>query len=191
MALAKKSIDIGVLLRSASHGDNAANSIEYTLTIQNKDIQIEPEFWGGGAFDETIGAKRISNLRGYRVRVNLNFNASREYASRVVGNASATDSTYREMFNDVLYCFTNDEMPTSTNTFVALNLRVRTDSGQNVVTDTNFDGTLQEGTFLNFIPEDMSYNQQYSNQIGRFVPRMTFVSEVLMPSIPEELEGVL
>ncbi len=186
MALAKKSIDIGVLLRSASHANNAANSIEYTLTLQNKDIQIEPEFWGGSAFDETIGAKRISNLRGYRVSVNLNFNASREYASRTLGNASATNSTYREMFNDVLYCFKNGEMPTSGNTFVGLNLRIRTDSGQNVITQSN-----TSSSFLNFVPEEMSYNQQYSNQIGRFVPRMTFVSEVLLPNIPEELEGVL
>lgn len=191
MALAKKSIDIGLLLRAASHGTNSANSIEYSVTIQNKDIQIVPEFWGGGAYDETIGAKRISNLRGYRVSVSLNFNASKEYTSKVVGNASATDSTFREMFNDMIYCFTNDEMPTSANTFVGLNLRLRTDSGQNVVTDTNYIGTNSEGTFLSFVPDEMVYNQQYNNQIGRFIPRMRFVSEVLLPNIPEELEGVL
>jgi hypothetical protein len=189
MALSKKSIDIGVLLQSQTYTDQNVtdtNSIEYTLTIQNKDIQIEPEFWGGGAFDETIGAKRISNLRGYRVRLSLNFNASMEYALRQVSNSSATGSTYREMFNDILYCFTNDQLPGSTDAFVGLNLKVRTDAGISGIPRSNTDGT-----FMNFIPEEMSYNQQYSNQIGRFVPRMTFVSERLMATIPEALEGVL
>jgi hypothetical protein len=46
-------------------------------------------------------------------------------------------------------------------------------------------------SFMSFIPEDMSYTQTYSNQIGRFVPSITLVSETLMPTIPEELQGVL
>ena len=186
MALAKKAIDVGVLLRAQSHSNNASNSIEYAVTIQNKSIEIVPEFWSGSAYDEAISAKRISNLRGYRVKLSLDYNASRELTQRAVGNASATDSTFREMFNDIIYCFTNSEMPTSANTFVGLNFRVRTASGQNVITASN-----TSILFMNFVPEDMSYTQQYSNQIGRFIPRMTFVSETLMPSIPQELEGVL
>jgi len=90
------------------------------------------------------------------------------------------------MFNDILYCFTNDQLPGSTDAFVGLNLKVRTDAGISGIPRSNTDGT-----FMNFIPEEMSYNQQYSNQIGRFVPRMTFVSERLMATIPEALEGVL
>ena len=183
MATAKQSIDIGILLRAQSH---ATNSVEYTVTVQNENIEIVPEYWGGGAFDETIGAKRISNLRGYRVRLSLDYNASREVTQRTVSAGSASTSTFRTMFNDVLYCFTNLQIPDNSNTFVGLNLRVATDSGSNVITES-----ATSGTFLNFSPEDMSYTQQYTNQIGRFIPRMSCVSEKLLPSIPPELEGVV
>lgn len=188
MALAKKSIDVGILLRADTH---PANSVEYTISLQNKQIEIVPEFWSGGPSDESIGGKKISNLRGYRIKVDISYDGSREYASKVVGTASATDSTFRAMFNDILYCFTNNEVADTSDDFVGLNLRIRTDSGQTVITDSNFAGTPQDPTFLNFVPENMSYTQQYSNQIGRFFPRISLVSEFLLPSIPSELEGVI
>lgn len=183
MAIAKQSVDIGILLQST---DYPSNSVEYTLTVQNESIEIVPEYWGGGAFDETIGAKRISNLRGYRVKLSLDYNASREATERTVSAGTATDSTFRRMYNDILYCFVNNEIPDNSNTFVGLNLRIKTSSGENVITESN-----TSSTFLNFIPEDMSYTQRYTNQIGRFIPRMSFVSEKLLPSIPAELEGVV
>ena len=190
MALSKKTTDISMLLRSSDYSSfaNKESSITYSFTIQNEDITIVPEFWSGGAYDESIGGKRISNLRGYRVKVDLNFDSSFEKTTRQLGNATATQSTFRALFNDLMYCFTNGEIIDNDRPFAGLNIRVKQSGGGDVAIYTDDSGA---NTFMNFVPEDMSYRQQYSNQIGRFIPRMSFVSETLMPNIPSGLEGVL
>lgn len=189
MSLSKQAINVGLLFL----GDGDANNrVEYKVIVQNKDIQIVPEFFAGGAFDESIGGKRISNLRGYRVRLTLSYDASREFTEKKVTNGpvSYTSSTFRDMFNEIMSCFSTGEiletLPSS-QVFSKLCLRIdQEDGSQNVIPISDTDDS-----FMAFIPEDMSYTQTYSNQIGRFVPSITLVSETLMPSIPEELQGVL
>ena len=186
MSLAKQATKLNILLTADG---TASNRVEYEMTVQNKDIEIVPEFFSGGAFDESIGGKRISNLRGYRVRINLSYNGAIETTQKIIGTASAVDSTYREMFNEIMSCFSTGTITESVpnTSFDKMYVRVGTNAGtQNAVTIN-----ATSGTFMGFIPEDMSYTQTYTNQIGRFTPSITLVSETLMPSIPSELEGVL
>jgi len=189
MSLAKQAINIGLLFIADT--DTSNNRIEYKITLQNKDIEIVPEFFSGGAYDESIGGKRISNLRGYRVRVNLSFDGSLEKTEKTNGSGNPyTDSTFREMFNEIMSCFSTgqiiESLPSSQN-FGDMFVRVHADTGYGNAIPI-YEGS---GTFMPFIPEDMSYTQTYTNQIGRFRPSITLVSETLMPNIPEELQGVL
>lgn len=189
MSLAKQAINVGLLFLADTDTNN--NRVEYKITIQNQDIQVLPEFFSGGAYDESIGGKRISNLRGYRVRVNLSFDASLEKTQKTIGsNGVYFDSTFRGLFNEVLSAFSTDQiietLPSSQN-FTALKVRVHTDTGYGNAIPT-FNGSA---SFMSFVPEDLSYNQTYTNQIGRFRPSITLVSETLLPNIPEELQGVL
>lgn len=187
MSLAKQSVNLGLLFVATSSTNT--NRVEYTVTVQNKNIEVVPEFFSGGAFDESIGGKRISNLRGYRVRITLTYNASMESTTKTVGTGSGTSSTFREMFNEIMSCFSTGQIKESLSlqTFGALYVRIDQAVGNPVAIET-FDGS---GVFMKFVPEDVSYTQSYTNQIGRFIPSITLVSETLMPSIPEELQGVL
>lgn len=185
MSLAKQATNLTVVLAADA---TSANSVEYGITIQNKDISISPEYFAGGAFDESIGGKRISNLRGYRVRINLSFDGSMEKTTKSVGGGSATDSTFREMFNEIASCFSTGQITESVSNqvFSKMSVKIDTSAGSNVIPLS-----ASNATAMGFVPEDMSYSQIYSNQIGRFRPSLTLVAENLMPSIPEELEGVL
>jgi len=130
--------------------------IEHTVTVQNSDISIIPEYFSGSSFKETIGAKRISDIRGFRVEINLSYNASNQ------------GSQFQDLFNDLLSAFRDG---------------------------TDFDGLYVSinSTELasKFVLEDLSYNQSYRNQIGRFTPSLKLCSEDLIASIPDTLEGVL
>lgn len=185
MSLAKQATKLNILLTADG---TSSNRVEYEMTVQNKDIEIVPEFFSGGAFDESIGGKRISNLRGYRVRINLSYNGAIETTQKIIGTASAVDSTYREMFNEIMSCFSTGTITESVpnTSFDKMYVRVETNAGSNAIpiSASNTD-------WMAFITEDMSYTQTYTNQIGRFTPSITLVSETLMPSIPSELEGVL
>lgn len=188
MSLAKQAINVGLLFLADT--DTTNNRVEYKITIQNQDIQVLPEYFAGGAYDESIGGKRISNLRGYRVRINLSFDASLEKTEKTIGSNNVYfDSTFRELFNEVMSCFSTDQIVESLTdkNFNSLKVRVHTDTGYGNAIPIH-EGS---GSFMSFVPEDLSYNQTYTNQIGRFRPSITLVSETLLPNIPEELEGVL
>jgi len=187
MALPKQAVNLGLLVLASSDTDN--NRVEYQVVVQDKDIEISAEFFTGSAFDESIGGKRISNLRGYRARITLSYNGSQESTQKKVGTGSYVDSTYQEMFNELMSCFATGTIieAIGNDTFSKLCVRIdQADGTSDAITISN-----SSGTFMGFIPEELTYTQTYSNQIGRFVPSITLVSEDLMPSIPEELQGVL
>lgn len=190
MSLPKQSVNVGLLFL-ADDSDTTNNRVEYRIVVQNQDIEVVPEFFSGGAFDESIGGKRISNLRGYRIRINLSYQASREATEKKVGNAGGyASATFRELFNEIMSCFSTDEILESlpdTQSFGSLKIRIDQADG----TSDAIPLSAGSGSFMSFIPEDMSYTQTYSNQIGRFVPALTLISETLTPNIPEQLQGVL
>lgn len=189
MALARQATKIIIALA----GDETAGQtrLEYHLTLQNKDISIEPEFYGGSSYDETIGAKRISNLRGFRVTINLSYNLSKEsltkYEKEDGTTLSTTTSTFRDMFNEIMSCFKdgNFTLNSTDETFLSMYVYVANSSGSyTAIQDSG-------GSFYKFIPSDMSYTQTYTNQIGRFIPSITLVSERLLPEIGAELQGIV
>lgn len=130
--------------------------IEHTLKVQNSNIAIIPEYFSGSSYKETIGAKRISDIRGFRVEINLSYDASNE------------GSEFQDLFNDLITAFKDG---------------------------VDFNGLYVSinSTELSskFVLEDLSYTQDYRNQIGRFIPSLKVCSESLITSIPEDLEGVL
>lgn len=183
MALAKQSRDINLVLWTGS----SSTEVNYTFTIQNKDIELVPEYWGGGNYDEAITGKRISNIRGYRIGISINFDASREYVAKQVGSGSTVNWTFRQMYNDILYAYLNNVLSDGGFNFLGIAFRVNNDTGsKNAITIGDLGGT-----FMFFVPEDMSYVQRYSNQISRFTPTMKFTSETILTTIPSELQGIL
>lgn len=191
MALARQAQQIRLALRSENDASGFLDRVEYYVTLQDKDISIEPEFYGGNSFDQTIGAKRVSNLRGFRVGISLGYQLSQEITRRVVYNSNAqtsdSTSTFREMFNELMSAFKTGTFDTSgtAKTLDGLNIYVLQTNGQwNAIQDAT-------GTFVAFIPTEMSYQQNYTNQIGRFTPSITLTAATLLDSIQGGLEGTV
>jgi hypothetical protein len=192
MSLAGKTSQLRIAIRANNDVGANTNRIEYYVTIQNKAISIEPEFYGGGAFDETIGAKRISNLRGFRVSIDLSYNMSQEKVRKVEftngTQTSDTTSTFRDMFNEIMSAFRDGLFDQESRVFSALNLYVN-QQGDSWVAIQEYSGSWPAGSFVKFIPTQMTYEQTYTSQIGRFRPSITLVAETLLTEIGPELEG--
>lgn len=156
----------------------------YEFILQDTDITVKYEYWTGGAYDESIGGKRISNLRALRLDVNFGYQAARQDAvlSRVANTTGAgTASDWASFFNDFFQHF-------------------NVNNGENV--KLHFGETLDNlgslpngGTvsvdYFTMVPTDVTYQQTYSNQIGRFVPKLSLTSQTLLEYIPTKLKGVL
>jgi len=67
--------------------------VTHTVKIQNSNIQITPEYFSGSSYKESIGGKRISDIRGFRVKIQLSY------------SASAQPTEFRSLFNDLLEAF--------------------------------------------------------------------------------------
>lgn len=155
----------------------------YEFVVQDTDIGIEYEYWTGEAYDEAIGGKRISNLRALRLNVNFGYQASRQDAvlSRNANTTGAgSSSDWASFFNDFFQHF-------------------NTNNGENAKlyfgeTLDNL-GSLPNGTvvqdYFPMVPTEVSYQQTYTNQIGRFAPRLSMTSQSLLEYIPTKLKGVL
>lgn len=159
MALPKRQTQVGFRFV----GDTTFSK---TVKLSNSNIEVTPEYFSGSSYKESVGGKRISDVRGFRVKVTLSY------------NASAEPDTFRELFNELVSAF-RDGTTTSGGNFTRLTV--------------SFGGVLEEDdtTEIPFVLEDLSYRQTYRDQIGRFVPSVTLCSENILTSIPEDLEGVL
>lgn len=94
--------------------------IETSVNPQDVNIEVTPEYFSGSSYKESIGGKRISDIRGFRVKVSLNYQASNE------GN------TYQELFNDMLDAFRDGTVDGTA--FTSLQIKVNgTNLGQNFI----------------------------------------------------------
>ena len=94
--------------------------IETSVNPQDVNIEVTPEYFSGSSYKETISAKRISDIRGFRVKVSLNYQASNE------GN------TYQGLFNDMLDAFRDGSVDGTA--FTSLQIKVNgTNLGQNFI----------------------------------------------------------
>jgi len=156
---------------------------KYTVTVQNSAFEITPEYFSGNSYKEAISGKRISDIRGFRLKITLSYDASQEITSkRSVGaffDTGNTPSTFREMFNDILSAFRDGtiNVANTDKPFTGL--------------DIGINGVSPIDGFRRFVIEDMSYTQTYRNQIGRFVPSLTLCSEEIITEIGDDFEGVL
>lgn len=159
MALPKRQTEVGFRFVGAT-------TFSRTVKLSSSNIEITPEYFSGSSYKESIGGKRISDVRGFRVKINLSYNASSE------------GDIFQDLFNDLVSAF-KDGTTTSGGSFTRLTI--------------SFGGVLEEddSTEIPFVLEDLSYTQTYRDQIGRFVPSITVCSENILTSIPEDLEGVL
>jgi hypothetical protein len=159
MALPKRQTEVGFRFV----GDTTFSK---TVKLSNSNIEVAPEYFSGSAYKESVGGKRISDVRGFRVKINLSYNASSEA------------NTFQDLFNELLSAF-RDGTTSQGGNFTRLTI--------------SFGGVLEEddSTDIPFVLEDLSYTQTYRDQIGRFVPSITVCSENILTSIPEDLQGVL
>lgn len=91
-----------------------------SVNPQDINIEVTPEYFSGSSYKETIGAKRISDIRGFRVKVSLNHQASNQA------------NTYQGLFNDMLEAFRDGEVDGTA--FTSLQIEVNgTNLGQNFI----------------------------------------------------------
>lgn len=191
MALARQATDIYIILTSTidDPSTDSDDRLSYQITIQNKGISITPEFYGGSTFDETIGARRISNLRGFRVSIDLSYGLSKESVTKRdydgSGTPTVSTSTFRDMFNEIMSAFRNGTFEGGTKTFRKMIVLIK--QSNNTYTAILDDASND----MAFIPSEMSYQQTYTNQIGRFTPSISIVSQDLITEIGSELEGIV
>lgn len=164
------------------HFDGTTNKA-FEVLLQDTDITIEYEFWTGGPYDEAISGKRLSNLRALRLNVDFSYQAAREdslKARTADVSGDGTSNTFATFFNDFYQHFS-------------------VNNGENAKlyfgeTLANL-GDLPNGTatqdFFNVVPTELTYQQTYTNQIGRFVPRISVTGQDLLEYIPTKLIGVL
>lgn len=159
MALPKRQTEVGFRFV----GDTTFSK---TVKLSNSNIEVTPEYFSGSAYKESVGGKRISDVRGFRVKINLSYNASSEA------------NTFQELFNELISAF-RDGTTSQGGNFTRLTI--------------NFGSVLEDASSaeIPFVLEDLSYTQTYRDQIGRFVPSITVCSENILTSIPEDLQGVL
>jgi len=159
MALPKRQTEVGFRFV----GDTTFSK---TVKLSNSNIEVTPEYFSGSAYKESVGGKRISDVRGFRVKINLSYNASSEA------------NTFQELFNELISAF-RDGTTSQGGNFTRLTI--------------SFGSVLEDASSaeIPFVLEDLSYTQTYRDQIGRFVPSITVCSENILTSIPEDLEGVL
>lgn len=93
---------------------------ESSIKPQNVNIELTPEYFSGSSYKESIGGKRISDVRGFRVNVSLSYGASNEA------------DEYQTLFNDILSAFRDGTVDGSA--FTSLQLKVNgTSLGQSYV----------------------------------------------------------
>ena len=167
MALPKRFSEVIFTLRT----DDANTFKNHAITVQNSNIEVMPEYFSGSSYKESIGGKRISDVRGFRVKFNLSYGASNQADG------------FQNLFNDLITAFKDGtvNIDGTDETFTQLDVAV---NGTRIKPDDS-------GSFTPFILEDLSYTQTYRNQIGRFVPSITLCSESIITSIPETLQGTL
>lgn len=111
---------------------------ETSVKPQDVNIEVTPEYFSGSSYKETIGAKRISDIRGFRVKVTLNYQASNQA------------DTYQSLFNDMLEAFRDGTVGGSS--FTSLQIKVNgTSLGQNfILEDLSYTQTYrnQIGRFI-------------------------------------------
>lgn len=179
MALPKQLINCVVEFDSAS-GTNKA----YQLLLQNTDIKAVYEYFSGGPYDEAISGRRISNVRGLRLSVDFAYNAAREDSllSRVANTSGAgTSASFNSFFNDFYTHFV-----TNNGQFVRLYFNA-TLSGLGALPGSYVPLT----NYFEMVPTELTYQQTYRNQIGRFVPSISMTGRDLMTYIPNTIKGVL
>jgi len=145
---------------------DGTRTFSHQVVINNANIEVTPEYFSGSSYKESIGGKRISDVRGFRVKITLSYNASSE------------PNKFQELFNDLLSAFRDGSTSTGgafTQLLISFGNEIRQDNDSSIP----------------FVLEDLSYTQTYRDQIGRFVPSITVCSENILTSIPETLQGVL
>lgn len=156
-------------------------NVAYEVTLQDTDISIDAEYFGGSAFDEAIGGRRLSNFRAFRVDVDLSHQAAREDSllrRTSTSTGAGSSNSYATLFNETYTHFVTNQAQGARLYF-----------GHTLSSL----GALPNATanYVTVIPTEMTYQQVYSSQIGRFVPRLSFTSQDLLTAIPEHLKGVL
>jgi len=151
MALSKQ-ID-SVLLRGVTTTWN------YVVTTQNMTVELNQVNYGS-AFDEAVDGSLRSNFRGWRVSLELDYDAF------VSGTLSGTGTKFEDLMDSLYTSFVTDGDS-------YINMRV--DDLQ--VVD------------INVVPEDISVLTTYRNQISIPSASLRFVGKDILTSIPSNLES--
>jgi hypothetical protein len=164
------------------HFDGTTNKA-FEIVLQDTDITVQYEFWSGGPYDEAISGKRLSNLRALRLNVDFSYQAAREEslkARQADTSGAGTSNSFATFFNDFYQHFSVNNGESAKLYF-----------GETL----NNLGSLPNGTasqdFFNVVPTELTYQQTYRNQMGRFIPSISVTGQDLLEYIPTKLKGVL
>ena len=131
----------------------------YTFKVKDASLDIGQVNYGA-AYDEAIDGSLRSNIRGFRMSIDLPLN--KLYGSLVTKNAVA--SKFETFLGDMMQVMTAD--------------------GDEYV-EISFDGT----NFYNFVPDMASYRVAYTNQIARASGSLKFIGQGIITTIDSPLQA--
>jgi len=142
--------------------DKATPSPLWTYSFRVKDVSLNiGQVNYGSPYDEAIDGSLRTNIRGYRMSVNLPLN--KLYDSLIKRNV-IFDATLDQFLNQ-LYT----HLVTNNGEFVQI----------------SFDAT----NYYDFIPESVSYSVAYTNQIARASGSLKFIGQGIITNITTDLEA--
>ena len=139
--------------------DKAPSGWVYRFRVKDLDFNIGQVNYGS-AYDEVIDASLRSNIRGFRMSIDLPLN--KLYSSLVTKNAVA--STFEAFLGDMMQAMATD--------------------GDEYV-EISFDAT----NYYKFVPDMSSYRVSYTNQIARASGSLKFIGQEIVTNIDAPLQA--
>tara|TARA_Y100000114_G_scaffold110550_1_gene104172 strand:- start:30 stop:587 length:558 start_codon:yes stop_codon:yes gene_type:complete len=143
----------------------------------------------GGINDEAIDGSKRSNVRGYRMSIDLPHEILIESTFKrttrsTTGNPADFSTPFD--FTEVLSDFSNSNVSTFINDIITV---FKTNSDDFI--EVSFDGIFQSSPddFRKVILDSSSFKTVFSNQIGRDSSDIKFVGQKILTSIPTELQA--
>jgi len=150
MSLDKQETQIVIAPAAASN-----SAWTYNLKTQNVDVEFEQVNYGS-AFDEAVDGSLRSNLRGYRPRITVNYDAF------IDGTVSSGGTTFEDFFEDIYEEFVDEGVD-----HVLVRLSGQSNSRK-------------------YVPSDFSRLTRYRNQIAVYSASLEFVGQELITSNTSE-----
>tara|TARA_R110002020_G_scaffold201592_3_gene404290 strand:+ start:2636 stop:3193 length:558 start_codon:yes stop_codon:yes gene_type:complete len=184
MAIAKKISKLFVKAKDYS----VSTDFCYIITPTSFNVSLGLVSFGG-INDEAIDGSKRSNIRGYRINLDLPHEMLVEstFKRTTFGTTGDPDSFPTPFdFNQVLSDFSNSNVSTFINDIITV---FKTNSDNFI--EVSFDGLYESSVkdFRKVVVDSSSFKTTFTNQIGRDSSNIKFVGQKILTEIPTELQA--